>query len=431
MVLTKENVIKYNFERNQTGKIRVYQNHDIGTIFSKNGNEDIEFIKGTDGNPDRQVRKNITAKGHPEWQGTAAYEEHWEKIRYCINKIKAKYKTVDNWKKNIEHMPAGTEDLFDLMRKDITRNIMEEADYTPFIANVVNDPDFDNPTYAQWLYDYVAPFKEFSGQGQKVNMVYTRLGDKTPIEFILKGIGFESDLYNLMFNRIFSMQKVNVAIARFYIYEKNDEVLAPIIGFNYPDNKLIELATGTNLSQEDITYTTILNAIIKLGQLLNFQTKQEINVLSGLLLMCHSTRVLEIGRAINGILQNGVQVRNLTALTQISKILPYNTKRFKYFEEDITFTGCGADDFYLMVPKENYWYLMKRGLTHITGPGDTFSGSSTKEAWYYCRALYYDQFLGGDADDPADEAAAGDTETITQEHGYVVKGALPSLVEET
>lgn len=64
--------------------------------------------------------------------------------------------------------------------------------------------------------------------------------------------------------------------------------------------------------------------------------------------------------------------------------------------------------------------MIKRDLTHKTGPGDTFGLTSDREAWYFCDSLYNDQFLGGDSTDDA----TSDT-TIAQEDGYIVKIALP------
>ena len=136
-----------------------------------------------------------------------------------------------------------------------------------------------------------------------------------------------------------------------------------------------------------------MKAIKIIGLLLDFQTKEEIDIFAGLTLLTHSTRVWPWLRAITGQLENGSQVKNLTSLTNIvNRIIPYNTKRYKYFKESVTYSGCGTDYSYLFVSPGNNqnqnWYLTKRGLTHETGPGDTFALTSDKESWYTCDAVF-------------------------------------------
>lgn len=413
-IVNREFVHQNRIENNLPGIMKVYNVHDVN---SKGSETEIREI---DGRPIRYVAEPVEAKSL-KWENTAEYNDLWDKARYLSNKIREEFGSPDNWKRNIEHMPPGTTELFDLMRIDITRRVMMETDLVPFFANEITNEDFDNPITAQWLYDYVAPFQAFNGMGEKVNQVYTRLGDKTPVYFELAGVGFQQDLYNMLFNRIFDMQKVNAAVARFYILRRNANVIHPIINFSFPTNKIVNYATGTNISVDQMYYDTMIAAIKTLGMLLDFQTKQEIDIMSGMTLFTHSTRVFPWLRAISGQLLNGDQVKNLTALTSmVNRIIPYNTKRFKYFEKDVIFYGCDTDYSYLFVKDQN-WYLTKRSLTHKTGPGDAFALESDKEAWYTVDGQFNSHFLGGDEDDPADETAAGDTETICQTHGYIIK----------
>ena len=190
--------MQYSLERGKGGIMKVYRNK------SNRAKSDDE-IREIDGRPVRCIIDPTGAKSLA-WKGTAAYEIHWDKIRHIMNKVKEHFKSVDNWKRNLEHMPPGTEELFDLLRIDITRRKMEILDLVGFVATEEINEDYDNPITLQWLLDYVAPFKEFEGTGDKVNLVYTRLGDKTSIYFALAGVGFHQDLYNILFNKIFQMQ---------------------------------------------------------------------------------------------------------------------------------------------------------------------------------------------------------------------------------
>ena len=399
LILNKTNIAKYNCDRKLERMIRGYNNN---SVFSES-----KVIN----------QKRVTAAS-PEWVGTAAYNKLWTMIEDRVKLIRNKFDSPDAMKRNITHMPADASDFFDLIRLDITRRIMEKGDVTPFLCTVLNSDAFTNPTSVQWLLDYVAPFLPFKGTGDPVNLVQVKTGVKDSVSFSIWGVGFEQDLYNELFNNIFSMQKVNEAVARGYILRKNNNVLAPIFDFSFGAVKSV--VADTTGSLEDNYYSTLQRAITTLGQLKDYQTDQEIDVSSGLLLICHSTRVRGINRAINGQLQNGAQVRNLSAISEISRILPYNQVTHKYGDATITYKGCSRDYAYLCLPKETYWHMIKRDLTHKTGPGDTFGLTSDREAWYFCDSLYNDQFLGGDSTDDA----TSDT-TIAQEDGYIVKIALP------
>jgi len=403
IILNKETIAKYNFDHKRSRVMRVYNNHSIGSMFL---------------GKDTEIKKHIVTAADPQWVDTAAYNKLWNEIENRRKLVLNKFGSPDEMKRNISHMPADASDFFDLIRLDITRRIMEKGDVTPFLCTVLTSDAFTNPTSVQWLLDYVAPFLEFTGNGDPVNLVQIKTGSKDSVSFTLRGVGFEMDLYNELFNDIFSMQKVNEAVARGYILRKNNNVLAPIFDFSFGAVKSV--VADTTGSLEDNYYTTLQRAITTLGQLKDFQTKQEIDVSSGLMLICHSTRVRGINRAINGQLQNGSQVRNLSAISEITRILPYNQVTHSYGNTTITYKGCSRDYAYLCLPKETYWYLIKRDLTHKTGPGDTFGLSSQRDAWYFCDSLYNDQFLGGDSTDDATSDTA-----IAQEHGYIVKVALP------
>jgi hypothetical protein len=405
-ILNTEGIKRYNFENKIAHVMKVYNRHDLNSLSKA---ESFEI----------RDKRRVVNMGNLQWVGSEGYFQHWNKIEDRVNSIRAKFNSPDELKRNIAHMPSDATDFFDLIRLDISRRILEKPDVVPFICNVVSNDSFSDPTGVQWLLDYVAPFLEFKGNGAPVNLAQIKTGIKDSVSFTLWGVGFESDLYNELFNDIFSMQKLNEAVARGYVLRKNDTVLSPIFNFNFPDNKTITASTAGSLDQN--YYDTFQNAITVLGQLFNWITKQEIDVTSNLMVICHSTRVRGINRAINGNLRNGDEIRNLDAISEIGRLLPYNTRTEKYGDETITYQGCSRDVAYLLLPKEAYWYLEKRGLTHKTGPGDVFSLSSDREAWYFDDSIYNDLFLGGDAES---SETASDT-AVSQLDGYVVKVNLP------
>jgi hypothetical protein len=404
-ILNKDYIKKFNFENKVANVMKVYSRHDAGAI---NDKENYEI----------RDKRRVVSMADINWIGTAAYHTHWSKIEDRVKKIRNKFDSPEEMKRNISHMPADADDFFDLVRLDISRRILEKPDIVPFLCTVVDSAEFTNPTTVQHLLDYVAPFLEFKGVGDPVNLAQQATGIKDTVFFKLWGVGFVSDLYNELFNNIFSLQKLNEAVARGYVLRKNDNVLSPIFNFSFPASKIITASTAGSLEQN--YYDTMQNAISVLGQLKNFLTDQEIDVTSRLLLICHSTRVRGINRAINGNIQNGSEIRNLSAISEISRILPYNTRTEKYGDETITYQGCSRDVAYLCLPIDAYWYLQKRGLNHITGPGDVFTFSSQKEAWNFVDSKYNNLFLGGASTDDATSETG-----ISQEDGFVVKINLP------
>lgn len=429
IILNKQNVLEENFKRRkEIMTMKVYRNHGKSAMFkpSQDLDQTLDLIKLNNGKY-YKIRKSIKRSGIYWEPGIAAYDRLWDNAKIKMGKIKTHFGSVDKFKRNIERMPDGTEDFFDLMRIDITMRMLTQPDYVSIIANELTNQDFTDPITAQWLLDYIAYWEVFDGQGETVNQVFTQTGDKTAIYFELAGMGFQQDLYNMLFNRLFDMQKVNQAVAEGYVRRRNNKVFEPIINFSYPANKLVAAnTTGTTL--EDKIYRTMQTAIDYLGNLVSYQTKDYNDVTSGLLVLCHSTQTRWINRSINGRLTNGAVVGNYDPINEISRILPLNPKSVPYFKETKTYAGCPKDYFFLMIPREDNWFLIKRALTHKTGPGDAFALESDKDAWYCCDAVFNTYFLGGasggNEGTPSDPTE--DMGTLTVLDGKVVKVEFPS-----
>lgn len=426
LILTRENIEKYNIDNSIAGIVKVYNNHGIDAIWSKSEKDQKEeIINGTKYmfNADEIKSKLIKNKNYKlnhivvaqePYKNSGAEARNLQKINDKIRLIKKKFRSPSELKQNISHMPEDAADLFDIIRIDITRRTLARADIVPFICQIVRNDRFQNPQDVKWLFEYAAPFKKFEGKGDKVNLVQIKTGDKEAVYFTFWGVGFEQDLYNMLFNEIFDMGRVNDAVARGYIARKNDTIISQILDFVYPTEKIVPADTSGD-SLDDKYYNTFSNAIDIIGSLKDPQTNREIDI-SGLSVLCHSTRVRQINRAINGRLVNGDTIKNLDALGEISRLIPYNGDTIIYGNEQLDYRGIPKDKAYMYIPGANFWYLEKRGLTRETGPGDVFSFSSDKDAWYFVDSSYATQFFGG-----ADGAT-----TEEKEQGYIVEVNLPT-----
>lgn len=415
-ILNRLNVAKMNHENQTVRTMKVYKNHGQSILGNKDDEQELREIDG------RKVRLTLS-KSSPLYAGSGGQAVLHQKIEDAIKKCKKKGISI---KHNITHYPKGAETLFDLLRQDITANILDEVDVASIIANIVQNDAFTDPWSVQWFYEYVAPFLEFTGRGDPVNLIQIKTGDKDTINFKFHGVGFEQDLYNQLFNDIFSALKITRAVSRGYILRKNDFVLSPIINFAYPNPKLVN--TASNGTYEENIYNTMQNALNVMGLLRDYQTGEYIDVTQGVYLMIHPTKVRHVNRAINGGLTPGVQVRNLNPITEITRILP-NQTRYQYYGNDrISYAGCGLNDFYMFIPKMYNWLAFKRDLTHVTGEGDTFGLTSNREAWYMVSSVFNDHFFGGDNTAPA---TSTDPTVLTQDMGWIVTGELPDYEENT
>ncbi len=407
LVLNSKEIEKFNIGNRIARQCKVYDLHGDAIWSKKATEQEIITIPGTK----RNCRHIVIAK--EPYKNSESEARILQKLEDKAQLILKKFRSPDDMKINITHMPEDAQDFFDLIRLDVTRRTLARADVVPFICTVRNNGNFTNPTNPQWLFEYAAPFKKFEGKNDSVNLIQIKTGDKDAIYFTFWGVGFHQDLYNMLFNEIFDPRRITDAVARGYVARKNDTVVSQILNFAYPTEKQQPAVSSGSVEQN--YYDTLNNAIEVIQKLKNTQSKREIDA-TRLTILCHSTDARVINRAINGNLRNGDEIRNLNPLTEINRIIPYNGDVIEYGNEVLTFDGVTKGKCYLFVPQENFWYLEKRGLTRKTGPGDVFSFSSDREAWYFVDATYSDQFFGGDT--------GGTTEE--KEQGYIVEVILPS-----
>jgi hypothetical protein len=411
-ILNKTFISDQNFKMKRVHTMKVYKTHDLELMMKTRGEDEIREIN------ERTVRLSLS-KSAPFYNGSKGESVILQQIEDRLRQLKKK--GITSLKQCLEHYPTGAETLFDLFRMDITARILDLADITPYVANVIQNDAFTDPCYARWFFEYVAYFDKITGRGDPVNMLETKTGDQETMSFEIYGVGFEQDLYNQLFNNIFDAQKVTRAIARGYVLRKNSLVLNPILNFSYPTPKTVTTATGGTYEQN--VYDTLQSAINKLGLLRDYQTGEYVDVMEGITLMIHTTQVRGVNRCINGGLTPGSTIKNINPINEITRILPSQTRYQFYGNKRKEFKGCSQNQFFMFIPRKYFWLGLKRDLTHVTGPGDTFGITSKKEAWYFVPTTYYQQFFGGSK---SDKASSKDPTVMCQDHGWIVTGELPT-----
>lgn len=356
-------------------------------------------------NPESNKKNSVILSGQ-KWEGTEAHAKVWNRIE----DIKKKANSGAAYQN-----PSDLYDFLDLIRVDITRRAMANADYTSEIAQEVTNPNFSASVTLQEFLKYAAPFQKFEGTGDQVKILQPKTGATGSVLMYNYGIGWAGrSLNDQLYDSIFDLAKVNDAIAEGYALRRNEQTIGAICSETYDASQKEAADTTSGASVDQLYYNTLNGALNLLSGLKDPQNPDEYIDVTEATLICNPSRLRQISRVINGQLTNGATIQNVNALGEISTVIPYGAKNIYFGKETISFTGCAAGKAYLFVPQTAFYVLNKRGITVQTGAGDALSFTSEKTAWHIVQGEYTDEFFG---------ATAGGTSGT----GYVVEITLPSL----
>lgn len=363
--------------------------------------------------PDKILKDKIV-KFERNYEESETHAKVWNRIEDLKKKINS----------GLAQFPSDYYTLYDLFRIDISKRSTQELDYTPLITSEIVNEAFTRTINLDEILEYTAYFQDLEGTGDTVRLIQQKSGATGSVTMEAKGVGAQRSLNDMLYNsNIFDLQRVNRAVARGYIGDRNNRSIgllpAKTTAAGWDSSQQVPAATGTGLTSEELMYITMNNAIEKLTALKDFQTQQEIAT-PRLVVACHSTRVRAINRAINGQL-NASRGRNSNraALTEIAEIWPYNGDSFSWNKKRIVYPGIATDKAYILVPGSNadapWWTLVKRGLTEEVGAGDVHAFTSEKRGWYFVQTDYSAEFFG-----------SSDAAITTSGFGYVVEITLPA-----
>lgn len=360
----------------------------------------------------------IVNAGSQKWEQSAAYDQLWSNIEQTMKKMNG-YIKREGVVTNAAQFAADYYDLINMIRLDLTRRRVEEADFTSIIAKEQVLPNISRSCKVDEFLPYAGAFEEFKGRGETINMMEHTTGSTATVTQVMYALGdartLEDSLYNL---DIFSTMKVMDAYVRAHRAKRNDLLFAPIIGATWTGTGASQSVTAdsSGATYDEKLYLTINKGIEAIRALKDPQTGLPIDA-SRLTLVCAYENERAINRVINGQLDNSKgKAINLQPLSEVTRILPYRGDSITVGLRKYTYTGVTKNEAYLMVAgvddAPNY-VITKRSLTYEVGQGDPFTMIKDGQVGYFSQTEYNTEFLGG---------AGGGTDG----EGYVVKMALPS-----
>jgi hypothetical protein len=394
-------------------------------IFSKDPTFGV--VRNTKG----EILESIVVPKNPCWIDTAEYHKLWSEIEDCMNRLKAQN---FGHAMNVSQFPDDYYTMIDRIRIDITRRRIENMDFTSEIAQEITNTNFGRSVRLDEFLPYTGAFLEQKGRGEPVPLVQQKTGGTDTVVMKIFAIGWERTLEDELYNLdIFSLQKVNIAVARAYTALRNSRngigsAIALSDSGSWPLRQRVHAAeiydASGNLLYDISFYHTLRNAERKLGALLDPQTMQEIDASKMCLLVRQNNILKDLQRVIGGRLMPALQNASTISAEPlgIDEVWQYKGDTLYIGDEKVDYPGIPAGKAYLFIPAKgtnapNY-VLNKRGLTQEVGRGDVMTLSREKRAWYCAQTEYQTEWFG---------EAAGCADGT----GFIVEITLPGFPEET
>jgi hypothetical protein len=372
-----------------------------------------------------QKMESVVVPTSERWVNSKKYTELWGRIEAIIRKGR---------RANISQFPiADYYTMVDMLRMDITRRRMEYVDFTGEITQEITNAAFGRSICLDEFLPYAGAFEEIKGTGDTVGMIEQRTGETGTVTMRIFGLGWtrslEDELYNL---DIFSLEKVNAAVARGHVARRNDLALGGIIALSGPPSlwtpaqSVAAQSGGATSTYDQNLYLTLKEALRKLYALRDPQTGQEISAPRVVLLIGNNVTEWDVSRVIRGQLNKpNSEISNLEGLP-IDQVWKYKGDAFTVGPKTYRYPGVPANVAYLLVPgpavtPASAYTLTKRGLTQEIGRGSVLQLSREERAWYFAQTAYGDEFIGSSL--PGTALADG--------FGYIVEVELPTDAIET
>jgi hypothetical protein len=375
-----------------------------------------------------QPLESIVVPKNAAWVDTAEYHQLWNEIEDAMSRLKAQ--NFGRGAMNVAQFPDDYYTMIDRIRIDITRRRIENMDFTSEIAQEITNTNFGRSIRLDEFLPYAGAFKEIKGTGDTIPLIQQKTGGTDTIVMHIFALGWERTLEDELYNLdIFSLQKVNIAVARAYTALRNSRngigtAIALSAAGGWPLNQRVAASIGYATYDLNL-YNTLRNAERKLAALLDPQTLQEIDASRMCLLVRENNVLKDLSRVVGGKLENGaVAYASSISLEPlgIDEIWQYKGDSIFVGTEDLEYPGVPAGKAYLFIPARGTtapnFVLNKRGLTQEVGRGDVMTLSREKRAWYCAQTEYQTEWFG--------EAAGGAAHT-----GFIVEVELPTFDEET
>jgi len=313
---------------------------------------------------------------------------------------------------------AVLEEFFGKFYIEVQRQALEAPDLTSMIAAEQTNFDFPEIVDLRNLLPFRGQMLQVSGGNDPVPLIEQATGALIPVTMKAWAIGWKDTLWNMLFNKFFTMAKVVDAAVAAYTDNRNKLTVGVIVGATYVASQSQAAASGGTLDEN--TYATIRNAIKLIQGLKDPQTGRKIGK-RALSILCNSADSWQIERVLRGQLENngGGARGNIVAALPVGSLIEYDqgiNDGFTVGKTAMSFPGVVAGVCYLFVPGIAI-VANKRPLTMESGVGSALQLSTEERAWYHVQGEYFGDFLGSSAATPVGGAAG---------YGFIVKITLPT-----
>jgi len=420
-ILTKE-LIAERRKKNRAGILSGLYNGRIGTDGSELfADKDGGVVKNTKG---ERMESLVVAKDTGPWINSEGYGNLWDRIETEWKKIRAK------GPQNVSQFPDDYYTLRDMIRQDLTRRRIEEADFTDMIAQEITNLAFGRSVRLDEFIPFTGAFLEIAGRGESVPMIQQKTGATDTTLMHIYGLGHERSLEDELYNLdIFTLQKVNEAVTRAFTGVRNGLTIGQLVAYNiagtWAANQRVA-AVNTGNYELDL-YNTIHRALRRLYGLLDPQTLQEISASRIALIVGNNVIAWDLNRVLNGQLSiaregtagaGSASIQSVAALP-IDEIWQYKGDTLYLGPDKVVYPGVPDGHAYLVVTAASdnaNFVLTKRGLTSEIGRGDVLTFAREKRAWYFVQSEYNKEFFG-------------ETGGCTAGSGFCVEITLPTYDE--
>jgi len=280
--------------------------------------------------------------------------------------------------------------FIDALRIDLTIRKVVNQTIRQNIYKVVSLPNADRIITLQEMFPYAFEFLENNGEGQSVPMGETMSGQKDYTTFFIKATGFVYTLLASMFDKTLDFTKVTDGVADAYALQRDEDAIKPILDYAYGAAETTKHtgADATGANPQEKLYITMLTAIADLGLRPDPMFADLKIVPDGLVLLCSSQDAYNIQSVIAG-LPSGNASRVYRAITQIDKIVTYDSSYTLFSNRTKTYTGVTPGIAYLIKPNRYMMIGVKRDLTmEMDATPNVLTLARTEKAWYYSETIY-------------------------------------------
>jgi hypothetical protein len=373
-----------------------------------------------------QKLESLVVASSERWENTEGYAKHWGRIEALLKTVKNQIER----RVNISEFPADYYTLVDMIRMDITRRRLEALDFTGELTQEITNAAFSRSVRLDEFIPFAGAFAEMKATGDQVPMVQQKTGETGMVSMHIYGLGHERSLEDELYNTsIFSLEKVNAAVARAFTGLRNDLSLGQLVALTLaggwaPSQQVAAQSGGANATYDQNLYLTLKEALRVLYGLRDPQTGQEIVAPRVVLVVGGNVIEWDIQRIMRGQLNKpNSEISNLESLP-IDQIWKYKGDTLYVGPKTVSYPGVPANTAYLLVPGpagSPAFTLVKRGLTQEVGRGDVLQLARDKRAWYFVQTSYGEEFIG----------SSSQVLGLGAGFGYCVEITLPTDTIET